>query len=320
MSAAVRILDGKAFAAEVRSEVAVGVERLRALGVAPSLAVVLVGEDPASQVYVRNKDRAAQQAGFEVQTSRLEASTDQARLEAEVDRLNADPSVHGILVQLPLPRGLDPERIVQRLDPRKDVDGLTPANVAALVTGADGLVPCTPAGCIELLDRAGITLEGKRVVILGRSMLVGKPLAMLALARNATVTVCHSRTRELAERCREAEVLVAAVGRPRLVQGDWIRPAAVVLDVGINRGEDGKLCGDVDFEAAARVAAAITPVPGGIGPMTIAMLLANTARAAARSARDRIGMDWDELMSTKSPALAAGSGARPASGDTRESR
>ena len=284
MSREARVLDGKACAAEVRAEVAVEVKRLRAAGVAPSLAVVLVGEDPASQVYVRNKDRAATEAGFEVQTLRLAADVAQQQLEAEVDRLNADASVHGILVQLPLPRGLDADRVVRKLDPAKDVDGLTPTNVAALVAGREGLLPCTPAGCIELLDRAGIELEGRRVVIVGRSMLVGKPLSMLALARNATVTVCHSRTRDLAECCREAELLVAAVGRARLIQGDWIRPGAVVLDVGINRAEDGKLCGDVDFEAACGVASAITPVPGGIGPMTIAMLLANTARAAARQA------------------------------------
>jgi methylenetetrahydrofolate dehydrogenase (NADP+)/methenyltetrahydrofolate cyclohydrolase len=279
-----RLLDGKATAAAVRSDVAAGVERLRARGVRPGLSVVLVGEDPASQVYVRNKDRAAQAAGFEVDTVRLPAGTSQAELEQVVARLNADAAVHGVLVQLPLPAGLDAERVVDALDPAKDVDGLTRDNVAALVMGRPGLVPCTPAGCVEILDRHDVDLSGKDVVIVGRSMLVGKPLAQLCLARHATVTVCHSRTRDLAAHCRRAEVLVAAVGRARMVQGDWVAPGAVVLDVGINRGADGKLCGDVDFEPARARAGAITPVPGGIGPMTIAMLLRNTALAAARSA------------------------------------
>jgi methylenetetrahydrofolate dehydrogenase (NADP+)/methenyltetrahydrofolate cyclohydrolase len=275
------ILDGKATAAAVREDVAAGVEKLRAAGhPAPGLCVVLVGEDPASQVYVRNKDRAATQAGFEVSTLRLGAETGQADLEAEIERLNVDSSVHGILVQLPLPKGLDADSVLRGLDPAKDVDGLTATNVAALVTGSHGHVPCTPAGCIEILDRHGITLEGKRMTIVGRSMLVGKPLAQLALARNATVTVCHSRTADLAGECRRADVLVAAVGVARLIKGDWIQPGATVLDVGINRGEDGKLVGDVDFEEAVSVAGAITPVPGGVGPMTIAMLLKNTLSAA----------------------------------------
>ncbi|MBK7644025.1 MAG: bifunctional methylenetetrahydrofolate dehydrogenase/methenyltetrahydrofolate cyclohydrolase FolD [Planctomycetes bacterium] len=287
-----RILDGKATAAAVRLEVAAEVARLRTAGLAPKLVVVLVGEDPASQVYVRNKDKAAQEAGFEVRTLRLPASATQAALESEVKALNADASVHGILVQLPLPKGLDADRIVRLLDPRKDVDGLHPENVAALVMGGNGLRPCTPAGCVELLDRHDFALEGRQVVVLGRSMLVGKPLALLALERNATVTVCHSRTRDLAEVCRNADVLVAAVGRPRLVRADWIRPGAVVLDVGINRLPDGKLCGDVDFAAASQVAGAITPVPGGLGPMTIAMLLSNTALAAARQA----GLEKDSLL------------------------
>jgi methylenetetrahydrofolate dehydrogenase (NADP+)/methenyltetrahydrofolate cyclohydrolase len=287
-----RILDGKATAKAVREEVRVGALALAERGAQPSLAVVLVGEDAASQVYVRNKDRAASEAGFRAQTIRLPADTGQAELEAEVARLNADDSVHGILVQLPLPSGLDSSRIVEMLDPRKDVDGLTPLNVAALVLGSEGHVPCTPAGCIEILDRHGIGLEGQHVVIVGRSMLVGKPLAQLCLARNATVTVCHSRTRDLAEVCRRADILVAAVGRARLIQGDWIRPGATVLDVGINRGEDGKLVGDVDFQAARGIASAITPVPGGIGPMTIAMLLRNTLKAAARAQ----GIDPGKVM------------------------
>lgn len=279
-----KLIDGKATAAAVRQDVAARVAALKAAGVTPGLAVVLVGEDPASQVYVRNKDRAASQAGIAVQTRKLPAETSQAELEALVDELNADPAVHGILVQLPLPKGLDEAAIVRRLDPAKDVDGLHPANVAALVMGEQGLVPCTPAGCIELCDRYGVDLEGKHAVVVGRSMLVGKPIAQLLLARNATVTMAHSRTRDLAGLCRTADVLVAAVGVLHLVQGDWVKPGAVVLDVGINRGEDGKLHGDVDFAAAEGNAAHITPVPGGVGPMTIAMLLDNTATAAARAA------------------------------------
>ena len=279
-----KLIDGKATAAAVRQDVAARVTALKAAGVTPGLAVVLVGEDPASQVYVRNKDRAASQAGIAVQTRKLPAETSQAELEALVDELNADPAVHGILVQLPLPKGLDEAAIVRRLDPAKDVDGLHPANVAALVMGEQGLVPCTPAGCIELCDRYGVDLEGKHAVVVGRSMLVGKPIAQLLLARNATVTMAHSRTRDLAGLCRTADVLVAAVGVLHLVQGDWVKPGAVVLDVGINRGEDGKLHGDVDFAAAEGNAAHITPVPGGVGPMTIAMLLDNTATAAARAA------------------------------------
>ena len=277
-----RLLDGKAMAREVRAEVRAAAAGLAAGGVVPGLAVVLVGEDPASQVYVRNKDRAAQEAGFHVRTERLPASASQGELLALVARLNADRGVHGILVQLPLPRGLDQDAVVRAIDPDKDVDGLHPRNVAALAMGTEGLVPCTPAGCIELCDRSGIALEGSRVVVVGRSMLVGKPVALLALARNATVTICHSRTRDLAAVVRTADIVIAAVGRPRMVRAEWIAPGAAVLDVGINRLEDGSLVGDVDFEAAREVAGAITPVPGGVGPMTIAMLLRNTLSAAQR--------------------------------------
>ena len=299
-----RILDGKATAKAVRGEVAGQVAALVERGVKPGLRVVLVGEDPASQVYVRNKDRAATEAGIDVATIVLPADTTQAKLLAEVERLNADPAVHGILVQLPLPEGLDEESVVQAIDPRKDVDGLHPENVAALVQGRRGLVPCTPAGCIELLDRAGFELEGRNVVIVGRSMLVGKPLAQLALARHATVTICHSRTRDLDAHVGRADVVVAAVGRARLVQGDWIRPGAVVIDVGINRGEDGKLVGDVDFDSARQKAAAITPVPGGVGPMTIAMLLSNTVLAAARQG----GLE-EALEAASAQGAGAGTGA-----------
>ena len=277
-----KLIDGKATAIAVREDVAARVATLTEKGVTPGLAVVLVGEDPASQVYVRNKDRAASKAGIAVQTRKLTAETSQAELEAVVDELNADPDVHGILVQLPLPKGLDEGAIVRRIDPAKDVDGLHPANVAALVMGEEGLVPCTPAGCIELCDRYGVDLEGKHAVVVGRSMLVGKPIAQLLLGRNATVTMAHSRTQDLAGLCRTADVLVAAVGVMHLVKGDWVKPGAVVLDVGINRGEDGKLYGDVDFAAAEESAGMVTPVPGGVGPMTIAMLLDNTVTAAAR--------------------------------------
>ena len=286
-----RIIDGKAVALAVRADVGAASALLTARGVQPGLAVVLVGDDPASGVYVRNKDRAASEAGFDVQTVRLPAETSQAELLGHIERLNADPSVHGILVQLPLPRGLDESAVVRALDPAKDVDGLTPANVAALVVGEAGLVPCTPAGCIELLERHDVELEGARAVVVGRSMLVGKPLVQLLLRRHATVTVCHSRTRDLAAVCREADVLVAAVGRAELVRGDWIRPGAAVIDVGINRVPNptdpngkGRLVGDVAFEEAAGVAGLLTPVPGGVGPMTIAMLLRNTVLVAARVA------------------------------------
>ena len=279
-----KLIDGKATALLVREDVAARVASLKEQGVHPGLTVVLVGEDPASQVYVRNKDRAAKAAGFVVATQKLPATTTQAELLAVVDALNQDPAVHGILVQLPLPKGLDEGEVVRAISPAKDVDGLHPDNVAALVMGEPGLVPCTPAGCIELCDRYGIELEGKQAVVVGRSMLVGKPIAQLLLGRNATVTIAHSRTRDLGAVCQGADVIVAAVGVAELIQGDWVKPGAVVLDVGINRREDGKLVGDVDFDAASENASHITPVPGGVGPMTIAMLLSNTATAAARIA------------------------------------
>lgn len=300
MTKQARILDGKATAKAVREEVATRVAKLVEKGVRPGLRVILVGDDPASEVYVRNKDRAATEAGIDVATIKLPANTNQDELLMEVRRLNEDDGVHGILVQLPLPEGLDEQQVVEELDPRKDVDGLHPQNVAALVQGRPGLVPCTPAGCIEMLDRASIELEGSHVVIVGRSLLVGKPLAQLALARNATVTICHSRTRDLDNVVQGANVVVAAVGRAKLIQGDWIRPGAVVLDVGINRGEDGKLVGDVDFDSASEKAAAITPVPGGIGPMTIAMLLSNTVLAAARLTGLESVLEADEASLTTS--------------------
>lgn len=279
MSAA-RLIDGKQIAADVRAEVKRGAASLIARDVQPGLAVVLVGEDPASRVYVRNKDKAAREAGFAVRTLELPATVAQAELERVVRGLNADRAVHGILVQLPLPGALDARAIVDLIDPLKDVDGLTGANVAALVQGRPGHRPCTPAGCLVLLDRTDVALEGRHVVVIGRSLLVGKPFALMALERNATVTVAHSRTRDLPGLVALADVVVAAVGRPGLVRGDWIRPGAVVLDVGINRLPDGSLAGDVEFDAAVQRAAAITPVPGGVGPMTIALLLSNTLAAA----------------------------------------
>lgn len=280
MSPAVRI-DGRAIAAEVRAEVRVGADLLAATrGVRPGLSVVLVGEDAASQVYVRNKDKAAEEAGFVVRSLRLPAVTPQVELERVVSELSADTAVHGILVQMPLPTGLDARAVIERIDPAKDVDGLTRSSVAALLLGQPGLRPCTPLGCLALLDRHEVQLEGRRVLVIGRSMLVGKPLALMALERNATVTLAHSRTRDLAAEVARADVVVAAIGRAGAVRGEWIRPGAVVLDVGINRTSDGRLVGDVGFEDALERAAAITPVPGGVGPMTIAMLLANTLEAA----------------------------------------
>jgi len=282
-----RLLDGRKVAAAVRAEVREGALALRASGTVPTLAVVLVGDDPASAVYVRNKDKAAREAGFEVRTLRLPADAPQAEVEDLVARLAQDDGVHGILVQLPLPGGLDADRVLELVDPRKDVDGLHPSNVAALALARPGLRPCTPLGCIELLDREGIGIEGRRALVLGRSRLVGRPLAALLLERDATVTVAHSKSRDLAHVVGEAELVFAAIGKPRLVRGAWIREGAAVVDVGINRLPDGRLCGDVDFEAASARAGAISPVPGGVGPMTIALLLRNTLQAASALAGER---------------------------------
>lgn len=277
---AARIIDGKAVAAEVRRRVASGVaDYMAETGRTPTLATVLVGEDPASQIYVRNKHQACAEAGMESLHHGLPASTTQNELLELVGQLGLDEGVDGILVQLPLPEGLDADAVVAALDPRKDVDGLTPGNAGLLAHGMPGLVPCTPAGVMELLRHEGVDLEGAEAVVVGRSKLVGVPVARLLLAANATVTVCHSRTRDLPAVCRRADVLVAAVGVPRLLGADAVKPGAVVIDVGMNRAEDG-LCGDVDFASVSEVAAAITPVPGGVGPMTIAMLLANTLKAA----------------------------------------
>jgi methylenetetrahydrofolate dehydrogenase (NADP+)/methenyltetrahydrofolate cyclohydrolase len=275
-----RIIDGKAVAAEVRERVAAEVVDFEAeCGRAPVLVTVIVGDDPASEVYVAGKHRACEQVGIRSSHHGLPAETTEQGLLALVERLNADQEVDGILVQLPVPAQIDPDRIVAAIDPGKDVDGLTPVNAGRLAQGMPGLVSCTPAGVMELLRHEGVELEGAEVVVVGRSKLVGVPVSRLLLAANATVTMCHSRTRDLAGVCRRADVLVAAVGVPRLLGGDAIKPGAVVIDVGINRIDDG-LVGDVDFEAAAEVASAITPVPGGVGPMTVAMLLVNTLAAA----------------------------------------
>lgn len=282
------ILDGKAIAKRVRDEVARDTETFRAqTGRVPGLHVVLAGEDPGSVVYVRNKEKAAAEVGFAGRVHRRPVTVTEEEIIELVRSLNLDPSVDGILVQMPVPEGIRGDRIIATIDPAKDVDGLHPVNAGALWSGMRGLVPCTPLGCMRLLREAGAVLRGARALVVGRSNLVGKPTAALLLAEHATVSIAHSRTVDLDERCREADVLVAAVGRPRMIRGDWIKPGAVVLDVGMNRGADGKLCGDVEFETAKELAAAITPVPGGVGPMTIAMLLGNTLRAA--QAREGLG-------------------------------
>ncbi|WP_338661136.1 bifunctional methylenetetrahydrofolate dehydrogenase/methenyltetrahydrofolate cyclohydrolase FolD [Pararoseomonas sp. SCSIO 73927] len=280
---AAKILDGKAVGARIRAGLA---DRIGALPFRPGLRVVRVGDDPASVVYVRSKDRAAKEAGYDSETILLPEDVAEAELLRTIAGLNADPAVDGILVQLPLPRHIDAQKVLEAVDPAKDVDGFHPVNAGRLAAGLPGLVPCTPKGVMHLLAEAGVTLSGARAVVLGRSAIVGRPMAALLLAADATVTMLHSRSRDIAAECRRAEVLVAAVGRANMVQGDWIAPGAVVIDVGINRRTDGKLTGDVDFEAAIGHAGWITPVPGGVGPMTIACLLENTLEAAlARRAR-----------------------------------
>lgn len=278
------ILDGKAVAAAVHDEVAASVAELKARGVEPGLATVLVGDDPASHVYVRNKRRTAEKVGIRSIHHELDANVSQAEVESLLDRLSADPSVHGILLQLPLPDGLDGESAVMHIDPAKDADGLHPVNLGNLVLDRPGPRPCTPSGALRILDHYGIPTEGANAVVVGRSFLVGRPLAVMlgAKDRNATVTLAHSRTRGLRELCATADILVAAVGRPKMIRGDWVKPGAAVIDVGINRTDDG-LVGDVDFDEVVEVAGAVTPVPGGVGPMTIAMLLSNTVQAASRS-------------------------------------
>jgi methylenetetrahydrofolate dehydrogenase (NADP+)/methenyltetrahydrofolate cyclohydrolase len=283
-----QILDGKAVATMVREDVSRSAARFAAEhGRAPGLEVVLVGDDPASQVYVRNKEKAAEQAGIRGAVHRLPASTTQAELCRLIRALNDDPSVDGILVQLPLPKGLDELATTDAIDPAKDVDGLHPVSAGFLMSGRPGLRPCTPRGCMRLLEETGIDLAGKHAIVIGRSNLVGKPIGQMLLAASCTVTMAHSRTQDLAAHVARADIVVAAVGRPRLVRGEWIKEGAVVIDVGINRGADGRLVGDVDFEGARARASFITPVPGGVGPMTIAMLLSNTVDAAFARAATR---------------------------------
>jgi methylenetetrahydrofolate dehydrogenase (NADP+) / methenyltetrahydrofolate cyclohydrolase len=276
-----QVIDGKAVSKQVRAEAqarAAAFERRH--GRKPGLEVVLVGDDPASQVYVRNKERASTEVGMRGVVHRVPADASQAKVIELVQGLNADPNVDGILVQLPLPRHIDPDAVIGQIDASKDVDGLTPWNAGLLALGRPGLRPCTPYGCMRLLDAIGCSPEGKRAVVIGRSNLVGKPIAQMLLARNATVTIAHSRTADLGAVVAEADIVVAAVGKRDLVRGGWIKPGAVVIDVGMNRNDAGKLCGDVEFEAARQRAGFITPVPGGVGPMTIAMLLSNTIDAA----------------------------------------
>jgi methylenetetrahydrofolate dehydrogenase (NADP+) / methenyltetrahydrofolate cyclohydrolase len=277
-----RILDGKALAAQVRAGVKAKVAAMAQRGTTPGLAVILAGDDPASKVYVRNKTRACEEVGVRSQQIDYPASVTQEELMGRIRKLNADPAVHGILVQLPLPEHIDSARVLAAVAPQKDVDGFHAENMGALLAGEPGLVPCTPAGVMRLLESAGIAVAGRRAVVIGRSNIVGKPLALLLLQRDATVTICHSKTRDLEKIAREADILVAAIGRAKLIGAAMVKPGACVIDVGVNRLVDGSLAGDVDFAAVKDVAGWITPVPGGVGPMTIAMLLENCLHAAER--------------------------------------
>lgn len=275
------IIDGKALAAQVRAHVAQQVAQLEKQGAAkPGLAVILVGDDPASSVYVRNKVKACSEAGIHSVLEVYDADMTQDAVLQRIAQLNQDTNIHGILVQLPLPKHIDAHTVIEAIDPAKDVDGFHVASAGALMTGLSGFVPCTPHGCMKMLEHIGYDLNGKHAVIIGRSNIVGKPMAMLLLAQNATVTICHSRTNNLKALTLQADVIIAAVGKRNILTADMVKPQAVVIDVGINRDDNGKLCGDVDFEAVQQVASHITPVPGGVGPMTIAMLLSNTLYAA----------------------------------------
>ncbi|NMB00300.1 MAG: bifunctional methylenetetrahydrofolate dehydrogenase/methenyltetrahydrofolate cyclohydrolase FolD [Firmicutes bacterium] len=276
-----RIIDGKNIAAEIRASLAKRVEQLSTQGNTPGLDVVLVGDNPASKVYVRMKKKACEEIGVNSTIHRLPEETSQEELLALINDLNLNDKVHGILVQLPLPSHLDEEKVINAISPEKDVDGFHPINVGKLHIGEEGFVPCTPAGILELVKRTGTPIAGQNVVVVGRSNIVGKPVASLFLRENATVTICHSRTKDVAAECRRADILIAAVGRPLMIKKDWIKPGAVVIDVGINRVDD-MIVGDVDYEEVRQVAGAITPVPGGVGPMTIAMLLKATVDAAAK--------------------------------------
>ena len=285
-----KIIDGKILAAEVKVCAAQAVRFLQErYGITPCLAVLLVGDDPASQVYVRGKANDCEACGIESRVIRLPAGTTQAELLARLGALAADSAVHGILVQLPLPRHIDPAAVIEAIPPEKDVDGFTPVNAGRLLNGEPCFAPCTPAGCLRMIEAAGVDLDGKHAVVVGRSNIVGKPAALLLMQKNATVTVCHSHTRDLAAVCRTADVLIAAVGKAGFITADMVKPGAVVIDVGINRGADGKLHGDVDFAPVSEIASCITPVPGGVGLMTRAMLMLNTVQAAAPKTAGDLG-------------------------------
>ncbi len=279
------IIDGKAIAQEVRAEWKIRADALKARGITPGLAVIIVGEDPASKVYVGNKVRACAELGMHSEHIALPADTSESTLLAKIAELNANPAIHGFLVQLPLPKHINSDKVLLAISPNKDVDGFHPINVGALVIGNTLFPPCTPWGAMKLLEKSGVSIEGKHAVVVGRSNIVGKPMALMLLQQNATVTICTSKTVDLARYTRDADILVVATGKPQMITGDMIKPGAAVIDVGINRLPNGKLIGDVDFDSAKEVAGWITPVPGGVGPMTITMLLANTVQAAERSAK-----------------------------------
>lgn len=274
-----KIIDGKHISQEIKDELKQEVAVLKASGRECALAVIQVGNDPASSVYVRNKKKACEYIGIRSLSYELDENTSEDELLALIDKLNADPSVHGILCQLPLPKHMDEDKVIKRISPEKDVDGFHPQNVGTLVIGQQGFVSCTPAGIIQLLKRSNIQMEGKHCVVIGRSNIVGKPMALLMLRENATVTICHSRTRNLKELCKEADILIVAIGKPQFITTDYVKEGAVVIDVGIHRDENNKLCGDVKYDEVEPVASAITPVPGGVGPMTIAMLMHNCVEA-----------------------------------------
>ena len=279
------LINGKEIAAQMRAEFAKEADSLKAdKGITPGLAVVLVGEDPASKVYVGMKEKACNEAGFYSAEHKLDADTAEEKLLSLIADLNADEKIHGILVQLPLPKHINETRVLEAISPSKDVDGFHPYNVGRLIVGKPSFQPCTPYGVIKMLERIGLEMEGKEAVVVGRSNIVGKPIAMMLLQKNATVTICHSRTKNLKDKVKSADIVIAAVGVPEMVKGDWIKPGAVVIDVGVNRLPNGKLVGDVEFDAASKLASAITPVPGGVGPMTITMLLYNTLEAAKQMA------------------------------------
>ena len=279
-----QIIDGNALSRQLRTEVAERAAALKARGVTPGLAVILVGDNPASQVYVRNKVKACEDNGLHSVLEKYDAAMTEAELLARVEALNNDPSIHGILVQLPLPAHIDAQKVIEAISPAKDVDGFHIASAGALMTGMPGFQPCTPYGCMKMLDSIGYELRGKHAVVIGRSNIVGKPIALMLLSRSATVTICHSATADLKAQTLQADVIVAAVGKRNVVTADMVKPGAVVIDVGMNRNDEGKLCGDVDFDGVKEVAGYITPVPGGVGPMTITMLLVNTIESAERAA------------------------------------